>query len=53
MKTTMKTRNGAWLLTWIFLLNPTGFAAAQEKVRVAISNFSASYISMHIAQKRG
>jgi ABC-type nitrate/sulfonate/bicarbonate transport system substrate-binding protein len=28
-------------------------AAAQEKVRVAISNFSASYISMHIANKRG
>jgi ABC-type nitrate/sulfonate/bicarbonate transport system substrate-binding protein len=26
---------------------------AQEKVRVAISNFSAPYISMHIAQKRG
>ena len=30
-----------------------GFTQAQEKVRVAISNFSASYISMHIAQKRG
>jgi NitT/TauT family transport system substrate-binding protein len=28
-------------------------ARGQEKVRVAISNFSASYISMHIAQKRG
>lgn len=26
---------------------------AQDRVRVAISNFSASYISMHIAQKRG
>ena len=26
---------------------------AQEKIRIAISNFSASYISMHIAQKRG
>jgi ABC-type nitrate/sulfonate/bicarbonate transport system substrate-binding protein len=26
---------------------------AEERVRVAISNFSASYISMHIAQKRG
>lgn len=26
---------------------------AQEKVRVAISNFSASYISLHIADKRG
>jgi NitT/TauT family transport system substrate-binding protein len=28
-------------------------ALAQEKIRVAISNFSASYISMHIANKRG
>jgi ABC-type nitrate/sulfonate/bicarbonate transport system substrate-binding protein len=28
-------------------------AAAQDKVRVAVSNFSASYISMHIASKRG
>ena len=32
---------------------PANRLAAQEKVRVAISNFSASYISMHIAQKRG
>ena len=32
---------------------PAKRLAAQEKVRVAISNFSASYISMHIAQKRG
>ena len=30
-----------------------GSAHTQERVRVAISNFSASYISMHIAQKRG
>jgi ABC-type nitrate/sulfonate/bicarbonate transport system substrate-binding protein len=28
-------------------------AAAQETVRVAVSNFSASYISMYIASKRG
>jgi len=35
------------------LLSATGLGQAQEKVRVAISNFSASYISMHIAQKRG
>ncbi|MGH7854167.1 MAG: ABC transporter substrate-binding protein [Candidatus Binatia bacterium] len=34
-------------------LSATGLSQAQEKVRVAISNFSASYISMHIAQKRG
>lgn len=32
---------------------PNNRLAAQERVRVAISNFSASYISMHIAQKRG
>jgi ABC-type nitrate/sulfonate/bicarbonate transport system substrate-binding protein len=32
---------------------PNDRLAAQERVRVAISNFSASYISMHIAQKRG
>lgn len=28
-------------------------AKAQERVRVAVSNFSASYISMHVASKRG
>jgi ABC-type nitrate/sulfonate/bicarbonate transport system substrate-binding protein len=28
-------------------------ALAQETVRVAVSNFSASYISMYIASKRG
>jgi len=31
----------------------TNRLAAEERVRVAISNFSASYISMHIGQKRG
>ena len=30
-----------------------GEARAEDRVRMAISNFSASYISMHIAQKRG
>src|SRR6266508_1518408 len=34
-------------------IGATDLAGAQEKVRVAVSNFSASYISMHIAQKRG
>ena len=34
-------------------IGATGLGSAQEKVRVAVSNFSASYISMHIAQKRG
>jgi NitT/TauT family transport system substrate-binding protein len=38
------------LAIWLSRSHPLG---AQEKVRVAISNFSASYISMHIAQKRG
>ena len=36
-----------------FLLLSLESGKAQEKVRVAISNFSASYISMQIAQKRG
>jgi hypothetical protein len=36
-----------------FLFVSLEAVAAQEKVRVAVSNFSASYISMHIAQKRG
>lgn len=35
------------------LLLSTRLGNAQEKVRVAVSNFSASYISMHIAGKRG
>jgi NitT/TauT family transport system substrate-binding protein len=34
-------------------IGATGLGDAQEKVRVAVSNFSASYISMHIANKRG
>ncbi|HKY08230.1 MAG TPA: ABC transporter substrate-binding protein, partial [Candidatus Binatia bacterium] len=38
------------LAAWLF---SAGSGQAQERVRVAISNFSASYISMHIAQKRG
>ena len=40
-------------LACLGLFSASGFVTAQEKVRVAISNFSASYISMHIAQKRG
>ena len=45
-----------YIALWCFLalhLVYTNCAEAQERVRVAISNFSASYISMHIAQKRG
>jgi len=34
-------------------IGATGLGDAQEKVRVAVSNFSASYISMHIANRRG
>jgi NitT/TauT family transport system substrate-binding protein len=34
-------------------LAAAGPGGAQDRVRVAVSNFSASYISMHIAQKRG
>jgi NitT/TauT family transport system substrate-binding protein len=37
----------------VVLLCAARVANADEKVRVAISNFSASYIPMHIAQKRG
>ncbi|MSP41167.1 MAG: hypothetical protein EXR70_21995 [Deltaproteobacteria bacterium] len=48
----MKTRAATWLLAWL-LVNPTCFAAAQEKVRVAVSNFSASYIPIVLANKRG
>ncbi len=35
------------------LLGAAEISRAQDRVHVAISNFSASYISMHIAQKRG
>jgi ABC-type nitrate/sulfonate/bicarbonate transport system substrate-binding protein len=35
------------------VLAAAGLSRGQERVHVAISNFSASYISMHIAQKRG
>ncbi len=49
----MRTKADACVLAFSGLLAATGSSQAQEKVRVAISNFSASYISMHIAQKRG
>jgi NitT/TauT family transport system substrate-binding protein len=41
------------LLTLSALLATTGSPSAQEKVRVAVSNFSASYIPMVLASKRG
>jgi ABC-type nitrate/sulfonate/bicarbonate transport system substrate-binding protein len=40
-------------LTLALVLISTPLGHAQEKVRVAVSNFSASYISMYIASKRG
>jgi NitT/TauT family transport system substrate-binding protein len=43
----------AALLALGFLLGEAAWSAAEEKVRVAISNFSASYISLPIAQRRG
>src|SRR4030095_4183926 len=49
----MNRKSIAWLLLWGTLLGAAFPAMAQEKVRVAISNFSASYISMYLAQKRG
>jgi NitT/TauT family transport system substrate-binding protein len=48
----MRNSIAAILVSWALAI-PAAFAAAQEKVHVAISNFSASYISMHIAKKRG
>jgi NitT/TauT family transport system substrate-binding protein len=48
----MKIGIAAMLLAWN-LVNSLSLATAQEKVHVAISNFSASYISMPIAKKRG
>jgi NitT/TauT family transport system substrate-binding protein len=42
------------VLLWVTAsFHPFGYAQAQEKINVAISNFSASYISMYIAKKRG
>ncbi len=42
-----------WFCAFAALLGAAHAASAEEKVRVAISNFSASYIPMYIAQKRG
>src|SRR5262245_49956811 len=44
-----------YFLSWLLLLPIfiTGTAAAQEKIKAGISSFSASYISMFIANKRG
>ena len=49
----MRIKARACVVALAAFLAPFGASQAQERVRVAISNFSASYISMHIAQKRG
>ena len=49
----MTLKPTACLVALAAFLSAAAIGKAQEKVRVAISNFSASYISMHIAQKRG
>lgn len=50
----MNRRHPIFILALLFAALPlTSRLAAQEKVRVAISNFSASYIPIVLAQKRG
>ncbi|HEV8721000.1 MAG TPA: ABC transporter substrate-binding protein [Candidatus Binatia bacterium] len=49
----MNRKSMTYSLVMAILLSASLPAAAQETVRVAVSNFSASYISMFIANKRG
>jgi ABC-type nitrate/sulfonate/bicarbonate transport system substrate-binding protein len=49
----MKMKPTVCFAAFAALFASIGSSHAQEKVRVAISNFSASYISMYLAQKRG
>jgi NitT/TauT family transport system substrate-binding protein len=42
-----------YFLSCLLLFLTTGTAAAQEKIKAGVSSFSASYISMFIANKRG
>jgi len=49
----MKSKYVAVSFAMAALVSTANFAGAQNRIHVAISNFSASYISMHIAQKRG
>jgi ABC-type nitrate/sulfonate/bicarbonate transport system substrate-binding protein len=49
----MNRKSMACSLVLTILLRAAISTAAEEKVRIAISNFSASYISMYIANKRG
>jgi NitT/TauT family transport system substrate-binding protein len=49
----MRMKIVVYAVAFAVSIGATGLGDAQEKVRVAVSNFSASYISMHIANKRG
>jgi NitT/TauT family transport system substrate-binding protein len=53
VEASMSMKSFIGFLAFVALAAWSGSPQAQERVRVAISNFSASYISMHIAQKRG
>jgi ABC-type nitrate/sulfonate/bicarbonate transport system substrate-binding protein len=49
----MRMKIVVYAVAFAVSIGATGLGDAQEKVRVAVSNFSASYISMHIANRRG
>jgi len=49
----MNLKLTACTLVSTILLSIASPASPEEKVHVAISNFSASYISMYLAKKRG
>ena len=49
----MRMKIVVYAVAFAVSIGATGLSDAQEKVRVAVSNFSASYISMHIANRRG
>jgi ABC-type nitrate/sulfonate/bicarbonate transport system substrate-binding protein len=49
----MRMKTVVYAVAFAVSIGATGLGDAQEKVRVAVSNFSASYISMHIANRRG
>src|SRR2546428_5208573 len=49
----MRMKIVVYAVAFAVSIGATGLSDAQEKVRLAVSNFSASYISMHIANRRG
>jgi ABC-type nitrate/sulfonate/bicarbonate transport system substrate-binding protein len=49
----MRMKIVVYAVAFAVSIGATGLGDTQEKMRVAVSNFSASYISMHIASKRG